>query len=422
LHLLPQDQYFFQQLQVESASLRSIGFAGALVAPAAAVNEIVEVPEASITKEAEEEEEEEEEEPDEAIPAPRRAAIMDVDIGIVCKTGKGAASRLVHVNPTDASGWLEMGLTLHASALESGKGGDFNKAVRMLLQALATLDEAAATASGKAQHNKFELGKIDAKLSLADCLIRRREASGSEDALRLLVEVREATAVATPEILAEVERLSGRLLIGRGSIDDALRHYKEAVRLAPYDSMMWEEMAFVHFNTATTCPGAAQAGELCLQSALLFLPTAGRSAQEWRLRLRLARHHFYCKSYVPALKAVVEAIDIMEATGQPSCAAYFLQGLIYRKSRKWKEAMSSFTRALESHGGVEKSKPTWSDARVDVGAGVLSYLNVAQIKIREKELEAAESVLFKAEHLFPGLIPIQHHLDIVKSQLEQKAS
>jgi hypothetical protein len=122
------------------------------------------------------------------------------------------------------------------------------------------------------------------------------------------------------------------------------------------------------------------------------------------------------------LKAVAEAIDIMETTGQPSCAAYFLQGLIYRKSRKWKEAMSSFTRALEGYGGVEELKSTWSDARVDVGAGVLSYLNVAQIKIREKELEVAESVLFKAEYLFPGLVPIQHHLDIVKSQLEQKAT
>jgi hypothetical protein len=84
--------------------------------------------------------------------------------------------------------------------------------------------------------------------------------------------------------------------------------------------------------------------------------------------------------------------------------------------------MSSFTRALECHGGVEAHSQTWSEARVDVGSGVLSYLNVAQIKIREKELDVAESVLFKADQLLPGHAAVLHHLEIVKIQREKAAA
>lgn len=341
-----------------------------------------------------------------------------VNITVTVRQGAvSAACRLVHINPTSSQSWLQLGLSTQSLALATNSLSDITKAIR-------ALQEAVKLASPESEDSWI------AKLSLVDChLLYADAATDAEKESRLniveslIADLKSFEGLASADIRVGIKRVAACMALARGDSQSALAAYKQAVAVNPEKSLLWEEMACIYHGVEKPTAGQLAAGEMCLKSAIEFtvhstsLSAAQKQTQEARVQLRLARFYYFCKRYVPALDAANRAVHLYSELGVSSAAAYFIQGVINRKSRNWKEATAAFEAALACPGALDGRALDWSPD--ESGPSALVLLNQAQILIREKALEEAENTLYKVQSLFPTMQAIDAQLASIEKKREK---
>jgi len=423
------------------------------------------------------------------------------------KNGMSLALSLVRADPTDTNSWLPLVTAVHAKAVRTGAQKDYSLAQRLISSQLAAIQDQCSSSSSSSSTPPPSMAAAAAglKLQLADCLLRHSAlttnfsspspppsssasssspssssslSSSPHSAAAMLDKaasvLQEAEVMyfstAPPHLCVTLRVLQARLHLATATqeegLQQAINKYKQALQLGgPNNPAVWAELAEVFFFKASSAaasgsggnPGCVVAGELCLRSALRFLksgqtasPASCHMTERERmllahaLQLRLARSCYFTKRYVPGLAAAKAA----EEEGVASCAGYFLQGLFYRKSRKWAEAYNMFdlciargardsaeevqlNRDLAATADYEGARLAssllakqvrpppplsisvdggFTDTSLHGGTVAMARFNRAQMLIREKKMEEAKHDLLLAAAAFPTLSSIRYQL------------
>ncbi|GAB5370569.1 hypothetical protein AAMO2058_001504200 [Amorphochlora amoebiformis] len=329
--------------------------------------------------------------------------------------------RTVRTNPIHPGSWEILGHALALDAIRKGDGKRMKKAAEFLLQThlslkLNLLGYRCLVLQGDIEKAKTELKRLT-PLLVEEEKRGKKEKKMSKSGLRAMVLVDQARA----EILESLKGLddSKPWELPR----EALRLYKESLKIRPNDTLIWEELS------ALFCSGGGvAAGQKCLQIALNNIQSKGKgneSKTQSRLLLRLASLHFFTRKYVAGIKLATEACELTPR----SPAAHFLLGLVFRKARRLEEALAAFGKAytlrvLELGGKATKTQLDYEntlDDEIEECDLSLASFNLFAVRLRQKNYETALEALEREKVLNPTLPAIYYQRGVVQQKMLKAA-